>query len=503
VLSAFCNVRDYGAKGDGVTKDTAAVQAAIDASAENGGTVFVPAGRYLCGTLHLRSHVALYLDAGASVMASPDDADFDRCEILPFQPVDDDETTYFHYALLAGEDVEDIAILGPGSVDGHRTERGGPKTIALKNCRRIAIRGITVKNSPNYSISFLGCDYVDVDGVTVLNGYADGIDPDCSRYVRIANCLIDCRDDAVCPKASQALGYRRSTEHLAVTNCVLSTNQSHIKLGTESAGDFKYLAFTNCTMYNRSAERPAVSGLSIESVDGSNIEGLVASNLTMHGAQAPLFLRLGNRGRGLEKPAPGSLKNVSIANIVATGAVITPSVTGLAGSPVKNVSLSNMNITMKGGQADSQGLDVPEVENKYPEAGMFGLLPAYGLYARHVEGLTLDNIQTRWEETDARPAMIFDDIKDLSIRGFQAGAAAGTQPVIWFHQVVGALLEGCRAPAGTQAFLKITGAQSSQITLLANDLLRAAEPVELAPEVAKSAVTLAGNATAAAADKSP
>jgi len=492
------NVRDYGAKGDGVTKDTGALQAAIDASAKDGGTVVVPGGRYLCGTIHLRSHVTLHLDSGASIMASPDDADFDRYETLPFKPVDDAETTYFRYALLAGENLEDIAILGQGSVDGNRTKRGGPKTVALKNCRHIAIRGITVKNSPNYAVSFLGCDYVEVDGVTVLNGYADGIDPDCSRYVRIANCFIDSADDAVCLKASQALGCRRSTEHVAVTNCVLSTSQSHIKLGTESAGGFKYLAFGNCTMFNRSSEHPAMCGLSIESVDGSNIEGLVASNLTMRGPRAAIFIRLGNRGRGMEKPEAGSLKDVSIINVVATGAVITSSITGLAGSPVKNVSLSSISITMTGGQVEFKGLDVPEVENKYPEANMFGQLPAYGLYARHVEGLTLDNIQTRWEETDARPAMIFDDIKDLLIRGFQAGAAVGAQPVIWLCQVVGALVEGCRAPAGTQGFFKVAGAQSSQVALLGNDLIRAAEPLELAPEVAESSVTLAGNAMASA-----
>jgi polygalacturonase len=493
--SSFYDVRDYGAKGDGVTKDTAAVQAAIDAAAKNGGTVLLPAGTYLCGTIHLKSHVTLQLDAGASIMESPDRADFDPYETLPFDAVDDVETTYFHFALLAGDGAEDIAILGRGTVDGNRTRRGGPKTIALKNCRHISIRGITVRNSPNYSISLLGCDDVDVDGVTIRNSYADGIDPDCSRDVRIANCSIDSADDAICLKASQALGQPRATEHVVVTNCVLSSNANHIKLGTESAGDFRYCAFTNCTMFNRAAGSPASSGLSIESVDGSHIDGLVASNLAMHGAQTPIFIRLGHRGRGVEKRAIGSLTNVAITNVIATGAVIASSVTGLAGSPVTNVSLSSLNITMTGGEAIFKGLDVPEFESKYPEADMFGVLPAYGLYIRHVEGLTLDNVQARCDQADARPAMILDDVKEVSIRGVQPGTAPAAQPVIWFNQVVGALVEGCRAPARTSVFLKVTGAQSSRVALLGNDLLRAATPLDRAPEVAESAVAASGNVT--------
>ncbi|MCL5742714.1 MAG: glycosyl hydrolase family 28 protein, partial [Acidobacteria bacterium] len=237
--AVFHDVRAYGAKGDGAAKDTAAVQSAIDAAEKQGGGVVVlPPGKYLCGTVHLKSNVTLYLSAGATLSASPDNADFDQYEPLPFKSVSDEETTYFRYALVTAENVHNIAILGQGTIDGNRTKRRGPKTIALKLCRHVAIRGITVKNSPNYSISFWGCDYVDVDGVTVLNGFADGIDPDASRYVRIANCFVDSADDAICPKASPSMGMenRRPTEHLTVTNCVLSTNCNNFKFGTESSG---------------------------------------------------------------------------------------------------------------------------------------------------------------------------------------------------------------------------------------------------------------------------
>src|SRR5207249_10618639 len=115
----------------------------------------------------------------------------------------------------------------------------------------ISIRGITIKDSPNYAISFLGCDYVDIDGVTILNSHADGINPDSCRYVRIANSFIGSWDDGICLKASLALGRPRPTEHLTVTNCHIASSSNNIKLGTESSGDFKDIAISNCVIFRR------------------------------------------------------------------------------------------------------------------------------------------------------------------------------------------------------------------------------------------------------------
>lgn len=204
------NVRDFGAVGDGRAKDTAAIQKAIDAADRSGGgTVVVPPGRYLSGTIHLKSNITLHLEGGAAILASGDNADFDAYEPLTFKSVSDSETTYFRYALIAAEDVHHVAITGQGIIDGNRTKRGGPKTIALKRTSHVTIRDVTVMNSPNYSISMLGCDWVVIDGITILNGYSDGIDPDSSRNVRISNAYIDCYDDAICPKASPSLGAPR------------------------------------------------------------------------------------------------------------------------------------------------------------------------------------------------------------------------------------------------------------------------------------------------------
>jgi len=500
--AATFNVRDYGAKGDGSSKDTAAVQKAIDAAAgQGGGTVWVPAGKYLCGTIHLKSNVTLHLDNGSAILASTDNGDFDPYETLPFKSVSDNETTFFHHGLLVAENAHHIAITGQGVVDGNRPRRRGPKTISIKNCQYVTIRGITVQNSPNYSISFWGTDYIDIDGVTILNGYADGIDPDASRYVRISNCYIDCWDDAICPKASPSMGMdqRRNVEHLVVTNCVTRTNCSNFKFGTESSWDLKDVAVSNITMMPRDKGRPPLSGISLEAVDGANINGVVFSNISMVGITTPIFVRLGNRGRGMDPPTPGSVENVSFNNIVARGATMTSSVTGIPGYLARRVALSNILITMEGGNQDPKGLDVPEHIAKYPEGTMFGILPAFGFYARHAEGLTLSNVQLRWDKEDLRPAMIFDDVKDLTIDGFHTDTVAGVSPVVWLNNAVDAFIRNSRT-AAARTFLRVSGAGSQRVLLAGNDLTRVERRVEI-QDASKSAVQEAGNAVSAAPNR--
>lgn len=497
--SSLVDVRDYGAQGDGISKDTAAIQQAIDAAEKRGGgTVTLPPGRYLSGTIHLKSNVTLHLANGATLLASPDNADFDPYETLPFKSVSDNETTYFHYGLVTAENVHHIAITGQGAIDGNRPKRRGPKTIAIKLCQHVTIRGITVQNSPNYSISFWGTDYIDIDGVTILNGYADGIDPDASRYVRISNCYIDCNDDAICPKASPSMGMenRRSTEHLTVTNCVLRTNCNNFKFGTESTGDLKYVTLSNCTMFPREKGRRPLSGIALESVDGANIESVVISNISMAGIETPLFVRLGNRGRGLNPPAPGSAQDISFNNIIARGASMTSSVTGIPGHPVRRVSLSNITITMEGGNREPKGLDVPEQIEKYPEGSMFGTLPSFGFYSRHAEGLALSNVLLRWDKEDLRPAIILDDVKDVTVDGFRTDTVAGNSPVVWLNNVADALIRGSRT-AAARSFLRVSGAESKGITVVGNDLTRAERRIEIT-DAPKSAVLETGNAIPAA-----
>ena len=495
------SVRHFGAKGDGTTKDTASVQKAIDKAAENGGgTVLFPPGVYFCGGIHLRSNITLSLDAGAIIKGSRDKEDFDPYEKLDFKNDADIETTFFHYALIWGEGVEHVSIIGQGTIDSNFEHRHGPKTIALKRCRFVEIRGVHLLNAPNYNISMLGTDFVTIDGVTILNGYADGIDPDACRNVRISNCHIEAVDDAIVPKASFSLGERRGCENITVTNCYLATDCNAFKLGTESGGDFKRIAVSNCVMSGLKGHRPASGGVCLESVDGSNIDGVVASNLTMVNVRAPIFIRLGNRGRDMPTPVPGSLKNVSISDIVATDASNTCSISGIPGHNVEGVAISNVRITWKGGCPYRPDTDaIPESINEYPDPDIFDALSAYGFYCRHVDGLSLSNIhlqfnegywrlvqdengktKTKWATDDGVPqpskpghpghAIVCDDVAGLDIDGLRAQPDPAGDSLLRFINVRDATIRGCTAAKGTKVFLEAVGSESRAMTLTGNVL---------------------------------
>jgi polygalacturonase len=415
-------VRDHGAAGDGTTLDTDALQRAVDeATSATGGTVVLPPGTYRSGTVHLRSGVSVWISAGATLLASESDRDFDPFEQLPYAPWADQETHSFTFALLAGLDVEGVTIAGEGVIADPRGHRIGPKPIALKRCRDVAVRGLRILDPPNYAVSLLGCEHVLVDGVTIRGGFADGIDPDCSRHVRITNCDVDCWDDAICIKASLSLGEPVPTEHVVIANCTLRSSCNNIKIGTETSGDVRDVAVTNCTMAGRPGPPPSDEncGVAIESVDGSRIEGVVVGNLAMHGVATPLFVRLGNRGRGMDDPVPGAIRGVRVHDVVAFGASDTSSITGLPGHPVHDVTLRGVTIETAGAHGRI-GYEVPEQADQYPQARMFGPLPARALYVRHVQGLSMRDLQVRGGEGDERPALVCDDVHDLRLSGLDA-----------------------------------------------------------------------------------
>ncbi|MEO7145584.1 MAG: glycosyl hydrolase family 28-related protein [Bryobacteraceae bacterium] len=512
------NVRDFGAKGDGVAKDTAAVQAAVEKAAAAGGTVVLSPGSYLCGTIHLRSNLTLRLEQGARLLASPSDGDFDAYEALPYRatapakyrprailpanlpPVDvrrrsapaaydDEETNYFHYALLAGDGVRNVSIEGPGEIDGNRPRRYGPKPIAFKHSEWISIRGITVRNAPNYAISLGGTDHVEIDGVNILNAYADGIDPDGCHFVRIVNCYIDSHDDSICAKASWALGTPRSTENMVVANCILRTEANHIKFGSESAGGFKNVSIANCVLLDRDQGQVPDSGIALESDDGAHIDGVVISNISIRNTSTPLFIRLGNRGRGMDHPVPGSIENISIQNVAATGAFSASSITGLESAHVRNIMVDGFSVTSAGG-GRARDVDVPELPHRDPDAAMFGTLPAFGFYARHVDGLTLKDLKVHAASPDGRSAVVLDDVARVELSGFDSTNVPAAQPLLLFRNVVGAFLFGNRLSSPAAIFLALEGENTRDVGLRGNDLAKARRPVDRSPEVPAPAVLL-------------
>jgi hypothetical protein len=233
-------------------------------------------------------------------------------------------------------------------------------------------------------------------------------------------------------------------------------------------------------MFAREQGRPPISGVSLLSIDGATIEGVVISNLAMTDVCCPVFLRLGNRGRDLAKPEPGALRRIVVANIVATGSRWPCTIAGVPGHPVEGVTFSGFQISTKGGGALKQvQAGVPESIAKYPSADMFGILPAFGLFCRHAGDIHLSRIHLTCDRADERPALLCDDVRRLTIDSFEAPKTGDRGPVMQLHDVEEALVRGCMPNEGTQLFLRVAGGRSKRISLLSSDLSGVRRAVEL------------------------
>jgi polygalacturonase len=483
------NVRDHGAAGDGAHLDTKAIQDAIDACARaGGGTVFFPAGAYLSGTIVLKSRVTLHLDAGAVLLGSKNLQDYPS-----FVPALRSFTdTYTEKSLIYAEGLQDIGIRGRGVIDGQGAAFKGPYKVRpymmrFVSCRNVSVTDVSIKDSPMWVQHYLACEEVDIRGIRVhsrVNVNNDGIDIDGSQRVRISDCEISSGDDAIVLKATAD----RPSKDVVIANCVLSSACNALKLGTESNGGFENIAISNCTIYDT-----RLAGIALEMVDGGVLDRVNISNIVMNNVATPVFIRLGDRARpfteGGARPPVGKLHNVAIANVQAEGAgPMGCAIAGLAGHAIENVVLENLRLTFTGGgtRADARR-EIPENADKYPEHSMFGTLPAYGFYCRHVKGLSLRNIETSFLEDDERPALVCDDVEGLELAG---SAFAGS---IRLKQVNDAFVHGCRAPGRVQTWMEVSGNQSERISVMGNELGNARKAVDIAGDVAKDAVFLTGN----------
>ena len=446
------NVKDYGAKADGKTLDNDFINKAIIAcNKAGGGTVYFPAGTYLSGSIRLKSNVALYLDMGAKILGAANDIDaYDHYLPNPYDMYQDFGHSHWRNSLIWGENLENIAILGHGMIHGGGMTKGQPvpqgggnKAIALKLCRNILIKDITIAHGGHFAILPTGCDNMVIDNVKIDTN-RDGINIDSCKNVRISNCIVNSpTDDAYVPKSSYALGYLKPTENLTITNCIGTGYKEgtfldgtfvpndrrrcgRFKLGTESNGGFKNITVSNCVFEHS-------EGISLLEVDGGTLENITINNITMKNTRlSPIFMRLGNRARGPNNPPVGKMRNIKISNIVADdidptygrgfyGAVIS----GIPGHMIENVTLSNIRLNYKGGAPkEFASIQPPENETKYPSEGMFRSIPAYGFYCRHVKGLEFHDVKVSFDNEDLRPVLIFEDIDGLVLDNFKADRAA-------------------------------------------------------------------------------
>jgi polygalacturonase len=387
---------------------------------DGGGHIRLDPGTYILRTVQLRSGVTLELPEGCTLLAHPENSSFDLQEKLPYEPWADMETSDFAHAMLVGRDLDGVSIVGAGTIDMARSVRWGPKPIAMRQCREVRIEGITIRRAPNYCVGLGACDGVVVEGVTIRDALSDGIDADSCRRVRIVDCDVESDDDAICIKASLFLGSPRASEDIEVARCRTRSGTNGFKIGTETSGAVRRVLVHDCEFDARPREGRdpqqadlhdlhEAGGVSIQTVDGSDVEDVTIEDVRILHARGAISVRRGARGRGQDRPVPGVLRNVALRNITAIDARETSSITGLPGYPVERVVLDNVRIESAGGGA-YEGGPVPELPDAYPQNTMFGVLPAWGLYARHVIELTQHEVEFDALTPDERETVVLDDV---------------------------------------------------------------------------------------------
>jgi polygalacturonase len=446
----WVSVRRFGAKGDGQTIDSDAINKAIDHVASlGGGTVYFPAGTYASYTVRLKSRVTLYIDTGATILAAAPTASggYDHPDpIGDWRDYQDFGHGHWRNSLIWGDGLHDIAILGPGLIWGKGLGRGdgkdnwlkdpsgpgtGNKAIGLKNCRNVILRDIRILEGGWFALLATGVDNLTIDNLLVDTN-RDGFDIDCCRNVRISNCTVNSPyDDGICPKSSFALGEPRITENLTITGCFVTGNYAigsvldgtwrkmppsfapkihgRIKFGTESNGGFRNIAISDCVFEDS-------RGLAFETVDGAMIEDVSVSNITMRGiVDAPIFLRVGKRMRGPGGVPIGTMKRILIQNVVSSNASLLPSVVaGLSERPIEDVRIADSYFHHVGGAPQAMASVVPpENELGYPEATMFGDLPATGFFIRHARRFGMSNVEVAVAAPDPRPAFRLEDVGEV------------------------------------------------------------------------------------------
>ncbi|AEW01630.1 glycoside hydrolase [Niastella koreensis] len=433
------DITRYGAVADGKTINTAAIQKAIDeCHQKGGGKVVFPAGSWLSGTIVLKDQVTLQFDKDARLLGSTDINDYQNID-----PFTDGLGVDVGWALLVAVDAKNIGIEGDGAIDGQgaklkeqqittdtrpESQRWGrrPFLVRIVRCENVTVKGITLNYAAAWTSHYFQSKKITIENVKIVShgvAHNDGIDIDGCQDVRIKNCDIVSGDDALCFKTTAST---MACSNIVVSGMRLKSNQGAIKMGTESMAPFENITITGCYIYDTNN-----GGIKLLTVDGAHLRNVNISDITMVNVKTPMLLRLGSRlsvfrkGKDSQQPT-GTLENIVIKNVKASAAAnsqLTPPtgilITGVPGHYITNVTLENIEISLAGGgTAENAQQQVPEAIDKYPEVKTFGpLVPAYGIWARHVKGLKLVNITLNLANKDERPALICEDGQDIELNG--------------------------------------------------------------------------------------
>jgi polygalacturonase len=444
----ICDVKQYGAKGDGVTKDTAAIQAAIDDCATTGGEVLIEHGVFLSGMIVLASHITLDVDASATLLGSQDIADYpDRSP-----PVTNTQLADCKKALVYAESADDVHIQGAGTIDGNATgvadwngdvvpEGTRPMVIFTVASSNVSIQGLTVKNGAVWAVVNMQVEHLTIDGITVdneLGATHDGIDVVDGSDVLVQNCTIASGDDSICLKSGAAGGLSNVT----VQNC--TTTQSGVangvKLGTASVGPFRNIDVENVSIANAQS-----AALAVESVDGSAISNVAFRHITTTNVGTPIFVLLGSRNR--DPSQVGSIDGVTFDDVQSTsmrynwGSIVTGSVVGGQTFGISNLTFSNLQLAYVGAGANPNpapytsdsfpeyqgqvpGQPTGTLYDQYPDAKFFTGTggnentsyhgPGYAFFVRHASGVTFTGCSTPLTGTDSRPPVATKDVTGLA-----------------------------------------------------------------------------------------
>ena len=419
-------ITTYGAKSDTTQLATAAIQQAIDdCSRDGGGRVVIPTGNYKTGSLVLRSNVNLHLEQGATLYGSTD--------LKDYLPMKSDyvslRTQTTTIQLIYADKVQHVAITGTGTIDGRGSafeklswnDEGitRPHLLRFIQSEDITVKDITLKNSGCWMQHYLACDRVKIDGIKVFNrnNYNnDALDLDGCHDVIVTGMLADSDDDGITLKSTSP----RLCENVRISNCIVSSHCNAIKLGTESNGGYRNISISGIVVKPSEDQSSKFFGndrgtsvISLEVVDGGVLENVQVSNIVAEGTESPIFIRLGNRARGYYEGQHinqvGTVRNVTLSDIIVSDAgSVGSSITGLPGHCVENVTLRNIRISHRGG-GKKAAIPTDEKEKEYPEATMWGQLPAHGFFVRHARNIRFQDVQISANGYDERPEYVYED----------------------------------------------------------------------------------------------